>query len=102
MPRSYNRVKEHEAEIMAMKAEGRTSREIAEHLGFSDKKIIKQFMTRKNQKERQAGIRTTVPQKRGRPRKRPIATENEKDNEIRRLTMENELLRDFLRLAGRR
>ena len=31
-----------------------------------------------------------------------MPAEREKDNEIRRLKIDNELLRDFLRLAGRR
>ncbi|MEE1491870.1 MAG: hypothetical protein UGF45_07600 [Massilioclostridium sp.] len=47
----------------------------------------------------EAGI---MPRRRGRPPKGYVPTKQEKENEIRRLKMENELLRDFLRLAGRR
>jgi hypothetical protein len=46
----------------------------------------------------EAGI---TPRRRGRPPKGYKLTEDEKDNEIKRLKMENELLRDFLRAAGR-
>ncbi|MDY3988191.1 MAG: hypothetical protein SOY88_02440 [Massilioclostridium sp.] len=47
----------------------------------------------------EAGI---MPRCRGRPPKGYVPMEQEKENEIRRLKMENELLRDSLRLAGRR
>jgi hypothetical protein len=43
-----------------------------------------------------------VPRRRGRLPKGFLTTEQEKDNEIKRLKMENELLRDFLRIAGRK
>ena len=84
-----------------MKAAGKTNREIAEHFGFKDKYVVKEWVKRYNRKKRkmEAGI---VPRRRGRPPKGYVPTEQEKDNEIRRLKMENELLRDFLRLAGRR
>ncbi|NCB53070.1 MAG: hypothetical protein EOM54_14530 [Clostridia bacterium] len=59
------------------------------------------LITRHNRTERQieAGI---VPRRRGRPPKGYKATDSEKDNEIKRLKMENELLRDFLRASGRK
>lgn len=84
-----------------MKSTGKTSREIAEHFGFKDKYVVKQLISRKNRRERliEAGVE---PRRRGRPSKGYQPTEKEKDNEIKRLKMENELLRDFLRLAGRR
>jgi hypothetical protein len=47
-------------------------------------------------------IVSAEPRRRGRPRKNKILTEKEKDNEIKRLTMENDLLRSFLQIAGRR
>jgi predicted ArsR family transcriptional regulator len=64
-------------------------------------KSVKNMVTRENKKTHQveAGI---GPRRRGRPAKGYKLTENEKDNEIKRLKMENELLRDFLRAAGRR
>ena len=48
-----------------------------------------------------ANIQQAAPRSRGRPPKGNGVTEKDKDNEIKRLTMENELLRDFLRVCGR-
>lgn len=64
-------------------------------------KSVKNMVTRENSKKRlvKAGIE---PRRRGRPKKEHMLTENEKNNEIRRLKMENELLRDFLRAVGRK
>ena len=101
MPRSYTQVKVFENEILLMKEAGKTNREIAEHFGFKDKYVVKQLIARRNRNERkvQAGIEL---RRCGRPPKGHQDTEKWKDNEIKRLKMENELLRDFLRLAGRR
>ena len=84
-----------------MKVTGKTNREIAEYFGFQDKYVVKRWVKRSNRRmqEMEAGI---MPCRRGRPPKGYVPTEQEKENEIRRLKMENELLRDFLRLAGRR
>ncbi len=100
MPRSYVHVKSFEKDIFEMKASGKSNREIREQFGLSEKQL-KNLITRHNRAEEQIqeGI---VPRRRGRPRKGNVPTEQEKDNEIKRLTMENKLLRDFLRLAGRR
>jgi hypothetical protein len=101
MAREYTHIKVLEKEILAMRESGKTNREIAEHFGFKDKYVVKGLIKRINQTERkkEAGI---LPKVKGRPRKKPIEPESEKDNEIRRLRMENELLRDFVRLAGRK
>ena len=101
MARSYTHVQAVEKEMVEMKTAGKTNREIAEHFGFKDKYVVKEWVKRYNRRmrEMEAGIK---PRRRGRPPKEYVPTEQEKDNEIRRLKMENELLRDFLRLAGRR
>jgi hypothetical protein len=101
MPRIYTHVKLLEKEIFSMRTIGKTYREIAEYFGFKDKYVVREFIKRKQRQERyiEAGI---VPGRRGRPPKGYQPTEQEKDNEIKRLRMENELLRDFLRLTGRR
>lgn len=90
-----------ENEIAQMRAEGKTQREIAEYYGFKDKYVVKEYLRRQRKKQRyiEAGI---TPRRRGRPPKGCISTEEDKDQEIKRLKMENELLRDFLRIAGRR
>ena len=101
MARPYTHVQVVEKEMLEMKAEGKTNREIAEYFGFQDKYVVKGWVKRYNRRmrEMEAGI---MPRRRGRPPKGYVPTEQEKENEIRRLKMQNELLRDFLRLAGRR
>jgi len=100
MSRSYVHVKLLEKDIFEMKASGKSNREIREQFGLSEKQL-KNLITRHNRAEDriQKGI---PPRRQGRPRKGYVPTEQEKDNEIKRLKMENELLRNFLRLAGRR
>jgi transposase len=100
MPRSYVHVKLIEKEIFEMKAAGKSNRKIREQYGLSEKQL-KNLITRHNRAEErlQAGIQ---PRRRGRPPKGYQPTEQEKDNEIKRLKMENELLRDFLQIAGRK
>lgn len=89
-------------EVLVMKEQGKTNREISEYFGFKDKFVIKQLIARyhRKQKKLQAGI---VLRPKGRPRKgMELTIEQEKDNQIRQLKMENELLRSFLQIAGRR
>lgn len=99
MPRSYLHVKVLEKEIFEQKAQGKSNREIREQYSLS-KKQMENLITRHNKTEKllNAGI---TPRRRGRPPKGCTLTEANKDNEIKRLKMENELLRDFLRAAGR-
>lgn len=100
MVREYTHIKKVEAEIHEMRASGKTRQEIADHFGFN-KVQIKNLINRHNreQKRIEAGI---LPSRRGRPPKGYAQTGQDKDNIIRRLKMENELLRDFLRGVGRR
>lgn len=99
MPRSYSHIKVLEKEIFEQKAQGKSNREIREQYGLSEKQM-ENLITRHNRtvKLLNAGI---IPRRRGRPPKGYTPTQAEKDNEINRLKMENELLRDFLRAAGR-
>ena len=79
-----------------MLSEGRSQREIAEHLGLRDKNVVKELLKRERRKERKikAGLKLRP---KGRPRKRAEAVDivAEQAYEIKRLKMENELLRDF-------
>jgi len=100
MSRRYTQVKVLETEIMDMKRAGKINREIAEHFGFEDKYVVKGLVKRRNRKERCLCEGIELRSK-GRPRKGCQSLEEGKDNEIKRLKMENELLRDFLRHVGR-
>ena len=98
---NYTHIKYLETEILSMKESGKTKREIAEHYGLKTEQV-KELLKRYRRRNRKiaAGI---VPRPQGRPRKdaapRDIVTEQA--YEIRRLKMENELLRDFLSLSGK-
>lgn len=102
MPRKYGHIQEHEQEILEMRSQGMTWREIGEKLGFS-KIQMKRFNTRYHQKQKklEAGILL-------RPKGRPKKTVTDSSSidyykaEIERLKMENELLRDFLQLTERK
>ncbi len=101
MRKQYTHMQVVEKEMIEMKEAGKTNREIAEHFGYRDKYVVKQWFTRYNRRKKlvEAGIQ---PHHRGRRPKGYVPSEMEKDHEIKRLKMENELLRDFLRLVGGR
>ena len=111
MTRSYGRIKQYEKEILELKKQGLTLRQIGERLGFSQKQVHN-FISRYNEKQRKlaAGI---VLKRKGRPPKDDKYTETDKVNELRyiiarkdakikALEMENELMRDFLSLTERK
>lgn len=99
--RNYTHIQEVANEVLKMLEDGKTQREISEYYGFKDKYVVKEFARRHRRKERltEAGI---TPIKRGKRAKGDIPDEAEKDNEIKRLKMELQLLRSFLQIAGRR
>ena len=105
MPRSYQHISNYENEILELKSQGLTLREIGAKLGFTQKQVHN-FITRYNKKQRmlEAG---KVIHKKGRPPKDYEVTEDmkinelkyiiaRKDSKIKQLEMENELMRDFL------
>ena len=111
MPREYRHIQDHEKEILELKAQGLTKREIGERLGFSYKQVHN-FISRYNERQRKlaAGI---VIHKKGRPAKDYVVSEEDKlaelryiidrkDAKIKQLEMENELMRDFLSLTERK
>lgn len=101
--RGYTAISKVKTEVLELLAQGKTHREVAEHFGFRDKYVVTQFVKRHNKRQQKiaAGI---MPRKQGRHRKDEVQldAELEKDYEIKRLKMENELLRDFLRATGRK
>ncbi len=111
MPRSYRHMKEYEKEILELRKQGKTNKEICEKFGFTIKQL-KGFITRYNnhQKKLEAGI---VIRKKGRPPKDYVVREEDKVAELRyilarkeakikSLAMENDLMRDFLSLTERK
>jgi len=100
MARKYTHIKVVEKEILEMRSVGKTHREIAEEMDLTKKQVDK-FITRHNRAERMKDAGVPL-RRRGVQAKGNALTDQEKDYEIKRLKMENELLRDFLRHAGRR
>ena len=100
---NYTHVQKLLPEIKAMLASGKTQREVAEYFGFRDKYVVKRLVKRERAKQRKlaAGIEIRL---KGRPRNacEPRNIIAEQTYEIRRLRMENELLRDFLRSTERK
>lgn len=66
--RNYTHIQEYQPEIEEMIAEEKSQREIAEHLGFKEKYVVKEPLKRQRCKQRKidAGI---VPRQKGRPSK---------------------------------
>lgn len=111
MARNYRHIKEYEEEILRLKAEGKTKREIGKLLGFT-KEQIHGFITRYNEKQRKIAAGIAI-RKKGRPHKDYQVSEEDKvaqlryiidrkDAKIKSLKMENELMRDFLSLTERK
>ena len=116
MAREYRHIEEYEKEILRMRKEGKSRQEIGDMLGFS-KEQIKGFINRHNRKQRKMAAGIPIKQK-GRPRKDGIEVPPSiqqlsklaqlqyelasKDRRIKSLEMENELMRDFLSLTGRK
>ena len=111
MPRSYRHIQEYEKEIIELKHNGYTGRQICEKFGFS-KKQYENFITRYNRKQDKIAAGIALRQK-GRPPKDYVVKNQDKVAELRyilarkeakikSLEMENELMRDFLSLTERK
>ena len=111
MPRSYQHISKYEKEILELKAQGLTRKEIGAKLGFT-KEQVHNFISRYNEKQRKLKAGVAIRAK-GRPPKDYEITEDmkinelkyiiaRKDSKIKRLEMENELMRDFLSLTERK
>ena len=87
-------------DVLKMRNEGKTNREIGAHLGLS-KVQIKKLLERYRKNERKQGLGILI-RPIGRPKKLPQDEEEKLRVENKRLKMENELLRDFLLATGRR
>ncbi len=117
MPREYRHIKQYENELLDLRNQGQTYKEIADRMGFSKKQIEKFFERyRINQRKIKSG---KAIHKRGRPCKKtdngiPPSIQKldklaqmryvmaSKDRYIKQLEMENELMRDFLSLTERK
>ena len=111
MPRSYRHIKVYENEILELKAQGYTLREIGEKYGFTYEQVHN-FISRHNMSQRKVAAGIALRRK-GRPPKDYVVNEHDKvaelkyilarkETKIKTLEMENELMRDFLSLTERK
>ena len=111
MPRKYRHIKENEKEILELKEQGHTLREIGERFGLSYEQVHN-FISRHNERQRKIAAGIAI-RKKGRPSKDTVVTEEDKladlryklarkEARIKQLEMENELMRDFLLLTERK
>ena len=111
MPREYRHIKAYEKEILELKEQGHTLREIGQRFGLSYEQVHN-FISRHNERQRKIAAGIAI-RKKGRPSKDTVVTEEDKladlryklarkDAKIKQLEMENELMRDFLLLTERK
>lgn len=116
MQRKYTYIKDFEKELIEYLNQGHTLRETGEKYGFTYKEM-RDFKTRYNKNQRKIMAGTEIKPK-GRPRKDGTALPPSvqqlskltqlqyelasKGRYIKRLEMENELMRDFLSLTERK
>ena len=91
--RKWARIEIYEPEIIRLRKAGLTRQEIADELGL-DKIQIKNWINRYN--KRQSVVCDRAPKPKGRPRKDGQPPRQNIETELKRLRMENKLLRDFL------
>ena len=116
MPRSYRHIQQYEKEMVELKEEGMTVKEIGAKFGLTYEQTH-DFFKRRNRKQRKLEAGIAIKRK-GRPRKDGVelppsvqqlskVTQLQyelasKERYIKRLEMENELMRDFLSLTERK
>jgi len=88
-------------EVLAMREAGKTNKEIGEYFNLPGQRPVHDLLKRYRKKQQllMAGV---MPRRKGRPPKGYVSTTSETANVIKQLQMENELLRSFLQIAGRK
>ena len=96
MARQYQKKQHLLDQINEMLESGMTQREIADELGLTGYRPVHELLKRERRKKKPG-----IPKPKGRPRVRPVTTNEDYEREIAKLKMENMLLRDFLQSTGR-
>ena len=97
--RKWTNMELYELEIIRLREAGLTRQQIADELSL-EKVQIKNWINRYN--KRQSIISEGTPKPKGRPRKDGKPPKQNIESELKRLRMENKLLRDFLRSTERK
>lgn len=98
MGRKWTDIKSLEPEIIQMRKEGRTRREIADALGL-EKGQVKNWISRYNRHQKDL---LWLPKPKGRRREKPMSEQEAMALRIRELEREVDLYRSFLQAAGRK
>ena len=98
--RNWTNVQAKESLIIAIREVGMTRQEIADELGLT-KQQIKWWVSRYNRKKAALQFQRSEPKPKGRPRKDGQPPKQNIETEVKRLRMENKLLRDFLQSTER-
>lgn len=98
--RKWTNIQEKEPLIIALRAAGMTRQEIADELGLT-KQQIKWWVSRYNKRQTALRYPQAEPKPKGRPRKDGQPPKQNIETEVKRLRMENKLLRDFLQSMER-
>ena len=97
--RKWTNMEVYEPVIIRLREAGFTRQQIADELSL-EKVQIKNWINRYN--KRQSIISERTPKPKGRPRKDGKPPKQNIESELKRLRMENKLLRDFLRSTERK
>ena len=97
--RKWTNMELYEPEIIRLREAGLTRQQIADEL-FLEKVQIKNWINRYN--KRQSILSERTPKPKCRPRKDGKPPKQNIETELKRLRMENKLLRDFLRSTERK
>ena len=97
--RKYAHMKELEEQVISMRESGMTRQEIADELGLEHKQL-RNWSYRHNCEGRNL-LKGITPKPKGRPRKDGQLPKQDIEKELKRLRMENKLLRDFLQSTER-
>ena len=93
MPRSYRHISKYEKEILELKAQGLTRKEIGAKLGFT-KEQVHNFISRYNKKQRKLKAGVSLKTK-GRPPKDCEITEDMKINELKYIIVSCQISKDM-------
>lgn len=99
MSRQYTKVEHLAKVIFELKAHGYTNRQAGERYGLTLEQV-KQLISRQNRKAR-LQKQGYILRSKGRPRKTALSAEESRKNEIIKLQMQVEVLRNFLLEVGR-
>ena len=99
--RKYTHIKLLLPEIKAMLADGKSHREVEEYFGLTGERPVHHLLKQEHRREKKLAEGGTV-RPNGRPRKDGQPPHQSTETEIKRLRMENKLLRDFLQSVERK